>query len=177
MDLFLCQNDLDGPEQMGVIDAGTGLVLRGKGDGTFTALTSAESGIDLSSMQSAVWVGDANGDARPDLWVHANDMVRLFHGQSTRKGWRLTCEPKGLNASSAVGAKIQIRGGISQPVRSIHFDDGQSGHSGNGIIMPAVKGAECLWIQWPNGDEQSISFPSNALRKIHVIQGGKVDIN
>ena len=177
MDLFLCQNDLDGPEQMGVIDAGTGLVLRGKGDGTFTALTSGESGIDLTSMHSAVWVGDANGDARPDLWVHANDMVRLFHGQSTRKGWRLTCEPKGLNTSSAVGAKIQVRGEISQPAHSIQFDDGQSGHSGNGIIMPPVKGAEWLWIQWPNGDEQSISFPSNALRKIHVIQGGKVDIN
>ncbi len=177
MDLFLCQNDLDGPEQMGVIDAGTGLVLRGKGDGTFTALTSGESGIDLTSMQSAVWVGDANGDARSDLWVHANDMVRLFHGQSTRQGWRLTCEPKGLNASSAVGAKIQIRGGISQPVRSIQFDDGHSGHSGNGIIMPPVKGAEWLWIQWPNGDEQSISFPSNALRKLHVIQGGKLDVN
>ncbi|MBL6844061.1 MAG: hypothetical protein ISQ73_11490 [Verrucomicrobiae bacterium] len=62
-------------------------------------------------------------------------------------------------------------------MRSIQLDDGKSWHSGNGFITPPVKGAEWLWIQWANGEEQSISFPSNAPWKMHVIQGGKVDIN
>jgi hypothetical protein len=176
MDLFLCQNDLNGPEQMGVIDAGIGLILRGNGDGTFATLPPEESGIELASMHHAAWVGDANGDARPDLWVHGEEKIHLFHGNASQKGWRLICEAKDLNADTAVGAKFQVRGAQSCPVHTIQLGDGRSGHLGMGTILPQPKSKEVLWIHWPNGEEQTIPLPANAFRLIHAIQGGTVDI-
>ena len=176
MDLVLCQNDLNGPEQMGVIDAGIGIILRGNGDGTFTTLTPEESGIEIASMHQAAWVGDANGDARPDLWVHGKDKIHLFEGNTSRTGWRLICEAKELNTNVAVGAKIQVRGGKSYPVHSIQLEDGRSGQPGLGTLLPLPKGNETLWIQWTNGEEQTLSLPSKPFRIIHVIQEGIIDI-
>lgn len=170
MDLILCQNEVNGPEHMGNIDAGVGLVLRGKGDGTFKSMTSIESGINLSGLQKAAWVGDVDGDARPDLWVQAEETIHVFHGNANQLGWRFVCQI-GLSQNIAAGARYQIRGGRSLPVHSISLTDGRGGNMDGGTLLPQPVANEELWIQWPNGEEQRIPLPQAPLKMVRVIQG------
>ena len=50
-------------------DAGEGVFLLGRGDGTFEAVASSETGVRLLGEQRAVVAGDQDGDGRPDLAV------------------------------------------------------------------------------------------------------------
>ncbi len=50
-------------------DAGEGVILLGRGDGTFEAVASSETGVRLLGEQRSVVVQDMDGDGRPDLAV------------------------------------------------------------------------------------------------------------
>jgi enediyne biosynthesis protein E4 len=50
-------------------DAGEGVFLLGRGNGSFTAISSAECGVRLLGEQRSVLAGDLDGDGRPDLIV------------------------------------------------------------------------------------------------------------
>ncbi len=174
MDLILCQNDVRGPEHMGSIDAGAGLILHGQGDGTFVSLNPQESGVDLNGMQRAVWVGDANGDLVNDVWIQSDEEVHLYHGNKAPSGWRLNCEAKEQKLGMASGIKFQIRGNRHLPVHTLCAGDGHSGHSKGGLLMPQPASDEFLWIHWPDGEEQTVPLPEAPIQWMHVIQGKSV---
>ena len=169
-DLFLSQNDENGPPHMGNMEAGTGLILRGNADGTFSPLKLLESGVDLHAIQEAAWVGDFDGDFRPDLKIQSGDDIYTFHGNGSQHGWRLMCKSR-AGQGRVVGAKFQLRGGRDQPVHTIQLDDGRGGISFGGMLLPPPMNGEKLWIQWANGEEQLIQLPQTPFKILHAIQG------
>jgi hypothetical protein len=54
------------------MDAGRGLLLRGRGDGTFDAIPGQKSGIMIYGEQRGCAAADFDGDGRPDLVVTQN---------------------------------------------------------------------------------------------------------
>jgi hypothetical protein len=77
-DIFLAQNNFGGPSDINRNDNGRGLLLRGKGDGTFMALDPNESGINLLGDQRAIATNDFNGDGRIDIAVSQNNLPPKF---------------------------------------------------------------------------------------------------
>ncbi len=80
-DLFVAQNWESTPDHIGRLDAGQGLILQGKPDGSFEPLSAEASGIRIDAEQQSAWVGDANGDQRPDLWIQHSGMIQLYLNQ------------------------------------------------------------------------------------------------
>jgi hypothetical protein len=82
-DLFAGQNFLGTQPDLSREDSGEGLWLRGHGDGTFSAVDSAVSGIQLHGEQSATCLLDANHDGRLDIVVaqqNAETVLYLNNG-------------------------------------------------------------------------------------------------
>jgi hypothetical protein len=77
-DIFLAQNNFGGPSDINRDDNGRGLLLRGKGDGTFIALDPTESGINLLGEQRAIATGDFNHDGRIDIAISQNNLPPKF---------------------------------------------------------------------------------------------------
>src|SRR5262249_37166643 len=70
--LFLSQNFFGTASDLSRDDNGRGLWLRGKGDGTFTAVDANISGIKIYGEQRGAALADYNRDGRVDLLVSQN---------------------------------------------------------------------------------------------------------
>ena len=80
-DLFVAQNWESTPDHIGRLDAGQGLILQGKPDGSFRPLSAGASGIRIDAEQLGAWVGDANRDQRSDLWNQQSGAIQLYFNQ------------------------------------------------------------------------------------------------
>ena len=79
-DLFLAQSLFAVHPEMSRCDAGRGLLLRGKGDGRFTAIPGQESGIKIYGEQLAAAACDYDHDGRIDLAVtQTGGQTKLYH--------------------------------------------------------------------------------------------------
>src|SRR5207247_11231508 len=88
-DLFLAQNffptDLATPRY----DAGRGLVLRGRGDGTFETVPGQVSGILVYGDQRGAALADDDGGGRIDAVVPQHGAeTKLYHNERARPGLR-----------------------------------------------------------------------------------------
>ena len=72
-DLFLPQNYFAPQRETGRMDGGLGQLLLGKGDGTFTAVSAAASGIVIPEDAVGSLAVDLDGDGRQDLLVSINN--------------------------------------------------------------------------------------------------------
>jgi hypothetical protein len=78
-DLFLAQNVFAVHPETSRFDAGRGLLLRGQGDGRFTAVPGQESGILIYGEQLNAASCDYNHDGRVDLAVtQTGAQTRLY---------------------------------------------------------------------------------------------------
>lgn len=71
-DCILAQNFFAAQPEIGLHDAGLGLILRGNGDGTFTPMEPRESGIIVPGAATAVTLADLNTDERPEIIFATN---------------------------------------------------------------------------------------------------------
>ncbi|NBC65621.1 MAG: hypothetical protein GVY07_08230 [Bacteroidetes bacterium] len=160
-DLFLSQNLFDVPLLIPRQDAGRGLLLRGKGDGTFEPVSANESGIKVYGQQKGSAAADFNRDGKTDLAVSQNDdSTRLFVNQSNKSGVRIQLVGPPENMS-AVGSSIRMvyPSGEKGPRREIQAGSGYG--SQNGFIQ--VMGyhddfSKAVEITWFNGDKQMIEI-------------------
>jgi enediyne biosynthesis protein E4 len=82
-DIFLAQNFFSTHPETPRLDAGLGLVLLGKGDGQFKALSAKESGIRVYGEQRGCAATDFDHDGRIDLVVTQNGAAtKLFRNKS-----------------------------------------------------------------------------------------------
>ncbi|MBX3746213.1 MAG: VCBS repeat-containing protein [Verrucomicrobiae bacterium] len=71
-DLACAQNWFATRDEDDRLDAGRALLLRNRGDGTFTPLSAAESGLVVWGDQRAILTADLDADGHPDLVVSQN---------------------------------------------------------------------------------------------------------
>src|SRR5207249_12245580 len=125
-DLFLSQNFFGTASDLSRDDGGRGLWLRGKGDGTFTAVEASVSGVKIHGEQRGAALADFNHDGRVDLAVSQNNAsTKLYVNQRARRGLRVVLQGPPGNPD-AVGAKMRVRyaAGRVVPCRSVEAGSG-----------------------------------------------------
>lgn len=157
-DLFLSQNDFGPNHGLTREDAGLGLLLRGRGDGSFEVLSPETSGIRMEGEGRAATVADLDQDGRPDLVVtQRGSPTRVFRNLRAEPGLRVRLESGAANPLSA-GATIRwVADGKTGPARVWTYGAGQ-GASDAAVRVVARPGSKAgtLNISWPDGGRSSI---------------------
>src|SRR6266480_1011523 len=158
-DLFLTQNFF--PTEIGTprYDAGRGLLLLGKGDGTLVPVPGQVSGIAVYGDQRGAALGDYDADGRLDLAVSQNGaQTKLYHNEHARPGLRVRLVgPRGN--PHAIGAVLRIvYDGSRGPAREVHGGSGYWSQDGAVQVLGVDGGKRpaALWIRWPGGVETSV---------------------
>jgi len=174
-DLVLAQNFFATVPDQPRMDAGLGLVMRGRGDGTFEAVSARESGVREPGEQRGVAIADINRDGRPDFVLGQNGgATRLFVNQGGRPG--LTVELVGERENpAAIGARIQLVGkdGSVSPVREVQAGVGNGSQSGPVQVLhlrPGVE-VESVRVSWPGGGVKTERVMPG-MREIRIARGG-----
>jgi enediyne biosynthesis protein E4 len=157
-DLFLSQNDFGPNHGLTRDDAGLGLLLRGRGDGSFDALSPETSGIRMEGEGRAATVADIDQDGRPDLVVtQRGSQTRVFRNLRAQPGLRVRLES---GAGNPLGAGATVRwtvNGKAVPARAWTYGAGQ-GASDAAVRVMARPGSKpgILTVSWPDGGQSSI---------------------
>lgn len=157
-DLFLSQNFFGTATGLTRDDGGRGLWLRGSGRGTFVAVDSSVSGIQIDGEQRGAALADFNHDGRIDLAVAQNhEATKLYVNKGARRGLRVTLVGPVSNPS-AVGAQMRMlyADGQAGPCRSIQAGSGYWSQDGATQVLGLARSPRALWIRWPGGREQTV---------------------
>ncbi|MGK0185599.1 MAG: hypothetical protein ACI9R3_001377 [Verrucomicrobiales bacterium] len=113
IDCVLGQNFYGAQPETGWMDAGLGLLLRGRGDGTFDPMDPDESGIAVPGPGMAASAADLNGDGRPEIVFAVNSgRIRVFSepAAATAKDRILAVNLKGKTGNPAgIGARVTVK--------------------------------------------------------------------
>ncbi|MCC6232275.1 MAG: VCBS repeat-containing protein [Verrucomicrobiales bacterium] len=157
-DLFLGQNFFGSTWDVSRDDAGRGLWLRGRGDGTFEV---AETGVTITGEMRGVAVADYDHDARPDLVVTQNGGATvLMQNQRAAVGIRVRLEggvgnPEGVGAVARWVAADGRRG----PVRVFHAGAGYWSQDASVRVLSSPPGpGASIWVRWPGGREEVVAL-------------------
>ena len=156
-DLFLSQNFY--PTEIGTprYDAGRGLLLRNRGDGSLEPVPGQVSGIAVYGDQRGAAFADYDGDGRVDLVVSQNGgETKLYHNEHARPGVRVRLvggpgNPHGIGAA----LRVVYEGGSRGPVREVHGGSGYWSEDGAVQVLGLEQGKRPLavWVRWPGGRE------------------------
>jgi hypothetical protein len=168
-DAVIAQNFHAPQPETGNMDGGTGLFLRGRGDGSFEFVWPDESGLLIPGDGKSLAVTDFNGDGWVDVLVGLNNaplhaFFNLGHpdgrpfvvtlggrtGNPTAVGARVTVL---LADGSRQTAEVSAGGGyLSQSSAALGFGLGRSGW------------AERVEVRWPDGETSEHAVPRGAGR-------------
>ena len=171
-DLFLSQNFFAVQPQTSRNDAGRGLLLKGKGDGTFTELV--HSGIKVYGEQRGSAVADYDSDGRPDLAVSQNAAAtKLYRNLAAKPG--LTVRLQGSKGNPhAVGAKLRLDYGQGWgPAREVHAGSGYWSQNSFAQILASPAPPRRIQVQWPGGKFTTAQVPQDS-RAIFIHEDGTV---
>ena len=157
-DLFVGQNFFGSASDLSREDSGQGLWLRGRSDGSFSAMDSTISGIRILGEQRSAALADFNHDARVDLAVSQNnEQTKLYLNKLARPGLRVIVTGPPLNPH-AIGARLRLeyKDGTRGPARAIQCGSGYMSQDAAVQVLGLRGPVEAVWIHWPNGKEQSI---------------------
>jgi hypothetical protein len=147
-DVFLAQNWFGGPSEITRDDNGRGLWLRGRGDGSFVAVDSTASGVNMFGEQRAAALGDFNGDGRVDLAVmQSNDRSKIYLNEQAKRGLRVSF------AKAGAQVRVVYANGRKGPIRVAG--------EGTTQILGLAEPPEAIWVRWTGGKEQTIPIAEN----------------
>jgi hypothetical protein len=163
-DLFLSQNFFGSASDLSREDGGRGLWLRGKGDGTFTALDASITGIKIEGEQRGAALADFNHDGRVDLVVSQNNApTKLYVNRGAKRGLRVVLRGPRANPD-AIGAQMRVlyAGGRAGPCRTVQAGTGYWSQDSAVQVLGCASAPVALWIRWPGGKEQTVRVDENA---------------
>src|SRR5256712_577257 len=156
-DLFLSQNFY--PTEIGTprYDAGRGLLLRNRGDGSLEPVPGQVSGIAVYGDQRGAAFADYDGDGRIDLVVSQNGAeTKLYHNEHARPGLRVRLVG-GPGNPHAIGAAVRVvySRGPQGPLREVHGGSGYWSEDGAVQVLGVEQGRQPtgVWTRWPGGAE------------------------
>jgi hypothetical protein len=157
-DLFLSQNFFGTASDISRDDGGRGLWLKGRGDGTFTAMDASVTGIQVAGEQRGAALVDFNHDGRVDLAVSQNNApTKLYLNRGAKQGLRVELNGPPGNPE-AIGAQLRVlyKGDLKGPCRTVQAGSGYWSQDAATQILGLKEPPVALWIRWPNGREQTI---------------------
>lgn len=169
-DLYLAQNFFAVQVETSRLDAGRGLVLLGDGDGDFTALTGAQSGLKVYGEQRGSAVADYDSDGRMDLVTTQNGArTVLLRNVRARPALRVRLEGPTSNPT-AVGAQVRAKGGPWFEVQA-----GSGYLSQNSATVLVAADAAQIEVRWPGGTVNSYDIADGA-KQVVVRPDGTVQV-
>jgi hypothetical protein len=173
-DLFLSQNFFAVPSATSRSDAGRGLLLKGDGRGTFTAVKGQESGIAAYGEQRGSAVCDYDGDGRVDLALTQNGAeTLLYHNRTARPGLRVRLSgPPGNFAGIGAVMRLSFGNGEWGPAREIHGGSGYWSQDSVVQVLATPKAPRLIQVRWPGGKTTTTDVPPGAA-EIAVASDGK----
>jgi hypothetical protein len=162
-DLVLAQNFFDVESETSRYDAGRGLLLKGDGQGGFTPVSGADSGIVVYGEQRGLAAADFDGDGRVDLALAQNSAAtRLFRNVRGVPGVRLRL--RGLAGNPhGIGATITARS-AGRVLTTSEVKAGSGYWSQDSVIqvISSLPAGATLSIRWPGGRVTTVSLPAGA---------------
>ena len=154
-DIALSQNEFAVHSEEPRLDAGFGLLLSGRGDGSFDAKGIGESGLAVFGEGRGAAAADFNHDGRTDLVICQNGAKpKLFLNQTKHRGLRVQLQ-SGETKLEGVGAIIRLeRNGIFGPARVLRLGSGFLSQNATTQVLGLVEDATALLVGWPNGENE-----------------------
>src|SRR2546430_5067237 len=153
-------------------DAGRGLLLLGRGDGTLVPVPGQVSGIAVYGDQRGAAFADYDGDGRVDLAVSQNGAeTKLYHNEHAGPGLRVRLVGEASNPH-AIGAVLRVEyEGSRGPAREVHGGSGYWSEDGATQVLGLEEGKRpvALWIDRKstrlNSSHSQISYAVFCLKK------------
>ncbi len=154
-DVVLSQNEFAVHSEESRQDAGFGLLLSGRGDGSFGAASIGESGLAVFGEGRGAAAADFNHDGRTDLVICQNGAKpKLFLNQAKRRGLRVRLQCDEANRES-IGAQIRLElEGKLGPARTIRLGSGYLSQSATTQVLGGAEKATALLVAWPSGGRE-----------------------
>ncbi|MDB6030129.1 MAG: ASPIC/UnbV domain protein [Verrucomicrobiales bacterium] len=162
-DIFLGQNCFAVPGYEPRLDAGRGLLLLGKGDGSFAPMAGQSSGIKVYGEQRGTATGDYDEDGRPDLAVTQNSgPLQVFRNQTGKPGLRVRLKGP-LGNPDGIGAVLRVEfASRLGPAREIHAGSGYWSQDGAVQVLATPEPAQKIIVRWPWGKATTQDVPAGA---------------
>jgi hypothetical protein len=155
-DLLAVGNDYSPTTETGRFDGGHGWLLRGDGQGGFTPVPTAESGILVPGEARALAVTDLDQNGWPDFLVAQNHHRALYFSNSGHAGARsFGVALRGVAGNpSAAGAKLVLT--LADGTTQVS----EAGHGSVYFGFPEANPPARLTIRWPDGRVSEHTFPT-----------------
>lgn len=154
-DLFFSQNFFAVRPEDPRNDAGTGLWLLGRGDGTFRPLKPSESGVRVDGEQRGAALADFDHDGRVDLVVTQNAAkTRLFRNQAETRGLRVRID--GETNGVGVCLRLCYADGTKGPVRVVQAVAGYRSVNATTQVLGAAGAPVAVEAAWPSGKKTTV---------------------
>ncbi len=161
IDCVLAQNFFGAQPETGLLDAGLGHYLKGRGDGTFEPIGPSKSGIIVPGAGTAVTSADLNGDARPEIVFATNSgPMQVFSdpGAALAANKILEVRLAGKAGNSrAIGARVEVRLAEEDRSQTAELAAG-SGYLGQsepalwfGLGSVSATAPVEIEVKWPDG--------------------------
>ena len=154
-DLYMAGNFFGADHENMAYAGGTSYWLRGNGDGTFTVVPSAQSGLNVPYDARGVAVADYDQDGWIDIAISINDDVPLlFRNKGVADHNSISVKLTGSTANpTGVGARIIVtHADGSTTTREIHAGSGYlSQDSATQIFGLGTGQVATVRVEWPDG--------------------------
>jgi hypothetical protein len=170
-DCHLVQNHLSVTDDVGEMDSGISLLLRGTGDPArpFEPVWPRESGVEVPGDAKSLAAIDLNGDGREDLVIGQNDDDPLVFlnrtGTRASAGRPLSLTLRGRAGNPlAVGSRVTVRSeGLPPQTAEVSGGGSYLTQSPGGLVFAASTGAATVSIRWPDGTREERILESGAI--------------